>query len=58
MVSEPNNSDTMLYVKTGATEFVSRVDARDFHSPGEEVALTFNVGKGHFFDKVSEKAIR
>ena len=58
LVSELLGSETMLYVKTGATEFVSRVDARDFHSPGEEVTLTFNVGKGHFFDKVSEKAIR
>ncbi len=58
LVSELLGSETMLYVKTGATEFVSRVDARDFHSPGQEVSLTFNVGKGHFFDKTSEKAIR
>jgi multiple sugar transport system ATP-binding protein len=58
LVAELLGSETMLYVKTGQTEFVSRVDARDFHHPGEEVTLTFNVGKGHFFDKESKQAIR
>lgn len=58
LVAELLGSETMLYVKNGSTEFVSRVDARDFHSPGEKVKLTFNVGKGHFFDKETEKAIR
>ena len=58
LVAELLGAETMLYVKTGSTEFVSRVDARDFHSPGETVKLTFNVGKGHFFDTETEKAIR
>ncbi|MGT2910133.1 ABC transporter ATP-binding protein [Streptococcus cameli] len=58
LVSELLGSETMLYVKTGSTEFVSRVDARDYHEPGSQVKLTFNVGKGHFFDKETEKAIR
>ncbi|CAM4098419.1 sugar ABC transporter ATP-binding protein [Streptococcus penaeicida] len=58
LVSELLGSETMLYVKLGDTEFASRVDARDFHNPGEKVSLTFNVSKGHFFDLDSEKAIR
>lgn len=45
LVSELLGSETMLYVKLGQTEFASRVDARDFHSPGEQVSLTFNVAK-------------
>lgn len=58
VVSELLGSETMLYVKKGATEFASRVDARDFHHPGETVQLTFNVAKGHFFDIETEQAIR
>lgn len=58
LVSELLGSETMLYVKLGQTEFASRVDARDFHSSGEQVSLTFNVAKGHFFDTETEQAIR
>lgn len=58
LVSELLGAETMLYVKHGETEFASRVDARDFHSPGDNIVLTFNVAKGHFFDKDTEKAIR
>ncbi|MBM7642530.1 ABC transporter ATP-binding protein [Streptococcus loxodontisalivarius] len=57
VVSELLGAETMLYVKLGETEFASRVDARDFHNPGETVNLTFNVAKGHFFDLESEKRI-
>ncbi|EHJ56098.1 multiple sugar-binding transport ATP-binding protein MsmK [Streptococcus urinalis FB127-CNA-2] len=58
LVSELLGAETMLYVKLGQTEFASRVDARDFHNPGENVSLTFNVSKGHFFDIEMEQAIR
>ncbi|MCC9721316.1 sn-glycerol-3-phosphate ABC transporter ATP-binding protein UgpC, partial [Streptococcus agalactiae] len=58
LVSELLGSETMLYVKLGQTEFASRVEARDFHNPGEKVNLTFNVAKGHFFDADTEQAIR
>ncbi|MGV3028421.1 ABC transporter ATP-binding protein [Streptococcus hyovaginalis] len=58
LVSELLGAETMLYVKHGNTEFASRVDARDFHNPGESIVLTFNVAKGHFFDKDTEQSIR
>ncbi|PZO93761.1 ABC transporter ATP-binding protein [Streptococcus halichoeri] len=58
LVSELLGAETMLYVKVGSTEFASRVEARDFHHPGETVTLTFNVAKGHFFDLDTEQAIR
>ena len=57
-VAELLGAETMLYVKIGHDEFAARVDARDFHNPGEKVTLTFNVAKGHFFDVTTEKAIR
>lgn len=57
VVSELLGAETMLYSKVGNTEFVSKVDARDFRQPGEEVELTFKVSKGHFFDFETEKRI-
>ncbi|WP_332407716.1 ABC transporter ATP-binding protein [Lactococcus laudensis] len=57
VVSELLGAETMLYSKIGDTEFVSKVDARDFRQPGDEVDLTFNVNKGHFFDFDTEQRI-
>ena len=57
VVSELLGAETMLYLKLGGTEFAARVDARDFHNPGEKVNLTFSVAKGHFFDAETEKRI-
>jgi multiple sugar transport system ATP-binding protein len=57
VVSELLGAETMLYSKVGATEFISRVDARDFHSPGEVIDLAFNMNKSHFFDKQSQDVI-
>jgi multiple sugar transport system ATP-binding protein len=56
-VSELLGNESMLYSMVGDTEFVSKVPARDFHNPGEEVELAFNINKGHFFDKETEKRI-
>lgn len=58
VVSELLGAETMLYSKVDDTEFVSKVDARDFHHPGETVELAFDLNKAHFFDKDSEVVIR
>lgn len=58
MVSELLGAETLLYTKVGETEFVSRVDARDFHKPGARVELAFNLGKAHFFDNETQEVIR
>ena len=55
--SELLGAETMLYSKVGGTEFISRVDARDFHSPGEVTDLAFNMNKSHFFDMQSQDVI-
>ena len=57
VVSELFGAETMLYSKVGGTEFISRVDARDFHSPGEVIDLAFNMNKSHFFDMQSQDVI-
>ena len=57
VVSELLGSETMLYLKLGQDEFAARVDARDFHNPGDKVTLTFKVAKGHFFDPETSKRI-
>lgn len=58
VVSELLGAETMLYCLIGDTEFVSKVDARDFHKPGEHIDLAFNINDAHFFDKESELVIK
>ncbi|CAD0152396.1 multiple sugar (maltodextrins) transporter ATP-binding protein [Streptococcus thermophilus] len=57
VISERFGAETVLYLKLGETEFAARVDAHDFHNPGEKVNLTFNVAKALFFDAETEKRI-
>lgn len=57
VVSELLGHESMLYSTIGDTEFISKVDARDYHKPGEKVELSFNVTKARFFDLESEEAI-
>lgn len=57
-VSELLGSETMLYSQLGSTEFIARVDARDYYEPGAEVELAFDMNKGHFFDPESTNVIR
>lgn len=58
VVSELLGAETMLYTRTGETEFISKVDARSSYVPGENIELAFNLNKGHFFDPETEAVIR
>ncbi|MGC6768128.1 ABC transporter ATP-binding protein [Enterococcus sp. LJL128] len=58
VVSELLGAETMLYTKVGNHEFVSKVDARELHTPGEMINLAFNLNKSHFFDKSTEEVIK
>lgn len=58
VVSELLGAETMLYSKVGDHEFISRVDARDYHEPGSNVDLAFNLNKGHFFDPETQNVIQ
>jgi len=56
-VSELLGAETMLYVTTNETEYIARVDARDYSEAGTDITLAFNMNKGHFFDKETEEVI-
>lgn len=58
VVSELLGAETMLYSQVGDVEFIARVDARDFHRPGEDIKLAFDMNKSHFFDPESTNVIR
>lgn len=57
VVSELLGAEIMLYSEIGGREFIARVSAQDLYTPGEEVELSFNINKAHFFDKETEEAI-
>lgn len=57
VVSELLGAESMLYVKTGETEYVAKVDARDYHRPGEQIQIAFDLNKAHFFDGKTTEAI-
>lgn len=57
VVSELLGAETMLYLRAGSTEFVSRVEARDFRNPGEKITVALNLNKSHCFDAQTEHRI-
>jgi multiple sugar transport system ATP-binding protein len=56
-VSEPMGSETLLYLDTGATAFVARVNPTDRFEAGQRVQVTFDLTHAHFFNPATEKAI-
>jgi len=57
VVSELLGYESMLYSRIGQTEFISKVDARENHLPGEVIKLAFEMSKARFFDKETEQSI-
>ena len=57
-VSELTGADSILYLELDRTEIIAVVDARDYHDPGLEIEVAFNMLKAHFFDKDTEEVIR
>ncbi|ETY72952.1 ABC transporter ATP-binding protein [Lactiplantibacillus fabifermentans] len=57
VVSELLGAESQLYSKVGNTEFVSKVNARDFENPGTHMDMGFDLNKAHFFDPKTELAI-
>ena len=58
VVSELLGAEIMLYSAIGDHEFIAKVGSQDLYTPGEEVELSFNLSKSHFFDKDTENIIR
>lgn len=57
-VSELTGAESILYLDFSGTELVAVVDARDYHEPGTQIKVAFNMNKAHFFDEETELTIR
>lgn len=56
-VIEPMGAELYLYLTTGKTPFVARVDAHVKAVENQMMKLAFDLEKSHFFDPVTEKTI-
>ena len=56
-VSELLGSESHLYCQVGNSEFIARVDARDYSETGAGIDLGFDLNKAHFFDFETEKTV-
>ena len=54
---EPMGAETWLHLSTGAHRFIARVPAANKSAVNDQVSLTFDMAKAHFFDPVSELAV-
>jgi multiple sugar transport system ATP-binding protein len=57
-VSEPMGSETLLYLDTGATSFIARVNPTDRFEAGQRVQVTFDLAHAHIFDAATELALK
>jgi multiple sugar transport system ATP-binding protein len=57
-VSEPMGSETLLYLDTGATSFIARVNPTDRFEAGQKVKVTLDLTHAHLFDAASELVLR
>ena len=56
-VSELLGAESHLYCQVGDSEFIARVDARDYSETGAGIDLGFDLNKAHFFDFETEKTV-
>ena len=56
-VSELLGSESHLYCQVGDSEFIARVDARDYSETGAGIDLGFDLNKAHFFDFETERTV-
>ncbi|GIO21617.1 ABC transporter ATP-binding protein [Oceanobacillus sp. J11TS1] len=57
-VAELMGAESILYSSVDGQEFVARVDSRTDVQGGDELDLSFDMNKVHFFDKDNEQRIR
>jgi multiple sugar transport system ATP-binding protein len=57
-VSEPMGSETLLYLDTGKTSFIARVNPTDRFDAGQRVQVTFDLTHAHLFDPATEQVLR
>ncbi|QBP41821.1 ABC transporter ATP-binding protein [Paenisporosarcina antarctica] len=57
-VSELTGAELMVYSSIEGQDFVARLDSSNPVQPGNEIDLSFNLERGHFFDRDSELRIK
>ena len=57
-LAEPMGAETYLYLNSGATAFIARVQPTSVHARGAKVHLSFSADKLHLFDASTERVIR
>ena len=57
-VKEPMGGEVFLYLLSGESSFVARVDSRSQGRPGQPIDMSVNLDRLHIFDKETELAIR
>jgi multiple sugar transport system ATP-binding protein len=57
-VTELMGNEIFVYMKTGESSFVARVDPRTRYHVNDKVTVVFNMNNMHIFDRETEQAIR
>jgi multiple sugar transport system ATP-binding protein len=57
-VSEPMGSETYLYLTTGASSFIARVNPTDRFDSDQKVKVTLKLENAHLFDGETEKVLK
>ena len=57
-LTELMGNEIFLFMKSGASEYVARVDPRTSYKMGDQVTMAFNMDNMHIFDKETEQVIR
>ena len=56
-IVEPMGAEAYLYLRTGPNAFIARVSGHVRPGVNQDLDLVLDMGKAHFFDKVTEKAL-
>jgi multiple sugar transport system ATP-binding protein len=57
-LTELMGNEIFLFLKSGETEFVARVDPRTSYKMNDKATMAFNMDNMHIFDKETEQVIR
>ncbi len=57
-LTELMGNEIFLFLQSGETEFVARVDPRTSYKMGDKATMAFNMDNMHIFDKETEQVIR
>jgi multiple sugar transport system ATP-binding protein len=56
-IIEPLGAEAYLYLTTGKSPFIARVDSHDQIEINQDIELVFNMQKAHIFDRETEKCL-